>query len=774
MTKTRKLILELLIGIFMAVGLFLYLYLSGFSPKGYDIYGHLFKASFLTDSIKDGDLYPLYTRYWYNGMQLFRYWPIFTYYMMSVFQLITNNIIITYYLFLCFIFLTGYFGWCLIGNREGKDIYILIGVLWFFLPDNLRVTFNEGNLSRLMIMGLLPLFFYFYTNLLLYKKHFIGSTIMVALITSTHFMMAAMCAIVFCLYAIFKKDARKNCIWAIASFICGFLVAGILLFPGIKGGITSNSTTATITSMSEYSQNLLISLSLERKSTVNTFGFGMLIISILVLIKGKSKCGTIIGLIFFTLTSSMFIPILSQLPLSQVWWMTRFTTMGYILIMYEFGQLKLEKKLLAWLALIILGIDILVSIMVYFKVEDQSIEVSKECMLEECKANTKTRIGVVDDGFNSYLSYYFYENNIDFMQGWAIQGAAIDENIVTIAESMKYGCYNYSFKNLLELGCDTILVNKNLVSDEEGFTEYAKAYGYSILDESLTMYLLKLDMDIGTFGTNFEYENLAIGSSSIYISYLYPTFEEGYSDNINDYTYEELSQYKNIYLSNFSYSNQDYLEDLLMRLSNNGVNIFIDTTHLPINSLSISSLFDVESRFIDIEELNYLEYNNKAYKIDLPYGWYTTYLESLNEDAKTSTFHYGEQELGYISKLDNITFIGLNLPFLGIEGNVDGLLDDIFGMESEIVPYEITPIQIEYSKDMIEIKSDKEVTTPLAYQDNFAGDIEENHFLTRVNEGLTVVRISYKYFGFGLFLSLFGLLATYIVNILVRISKKII
>ena len=82
-------------------------------------------------------------------------------------------------------------------------------------------------------------------------------------------------------------------------------------------------------------------------------------------------------------------------------------------------------------------------------------------------------------------------------------------------------------------------------------------------------YLYKLGYH-GTFGTISSYNNIAIGSTSDYISFIYPDFKKGKSININDYSYEELKNYKRIYLSGFTYSNRNEAEKMIDKLGRSG------------------------------------------------------------------------------------------------------------------------------------------------------------------------------------------------------------
>jgi uncharacterized membrane protein len=625
-----------------------------------------------------------------------------------------------------------------------------------------------------MIFTLLPLFFYFYSDLIERRKHFIPTVAMIVLMTSTHVMLSAMCAIIFCIYGFFAGLKKQTWYLGFVAFVTGFFTAGIVLLPALTGGLASDTSQAAINTMKDWSQSIFTSLSVtNRTDTVCSFGFSVLFMAIFTLIFGKKKCGTIISLIFFLLTSDIFLPLLIQMPLSQALWMSRFMQMCYILILYEFGQVEKDKSYLIFFLAIL---DVMPSYSYFMVKEDTSIS---DYLLDEAIELTDNRLGIIDESkMGAYPSYYVLENNIDYIQGWAIQGAATSSNLINLTEAMEGGYYEYGFKNLLELGCDSILIKKDILyhHDEEYFMDSAEYYGYHLVDENENVYLFDSDVNY-TFGTNFTYDNLSIGTSSLYVSYLYPSFEQGKSNNLNDYTLEELCQYKNIYLSNFEFSSQEYLEDTLKQLSDAGVKVFIDTTNLPINTLSISEVLGVESRFIDLEESGYINYEGKDYSLDLPYDWYATYLYTEDTDIDLYAYNYGEEKIGYMAKRDNICFIGLNLPYLYIENHQEDLkafLDTLFDADGKVV-YETVPINIEYESKAITVTSDEKVHTSIAYQDNFSSDKEltnDNNLLT-VDAGTTRINIFYKDFYEGLILSLIGIAVTIILErTLIRCKKE--
>lgn len=770
MNNKKNLIWQLGVGLLISIGIALYLGLTSFVPTGNDIFGHLYKAEILYDNLRQGNLYPLYTTEWYNGIQLFRYWPIFTYYIIAFINFITRDIFTAYYVYVGLTFFVSYIGFVLIANREKKGIIILLGIVYWFLPDCLRVLFGEGNLSRVMIYSLLPLFFYFYTNLLEHKKHFVVTSLMMALLVSTHFMLAAMCAIIFTIYGFFKGLKNKTQWYGLLAIVAGILIAGILLLPGLSGGLVSDSSSAAVDTIEDWSQPIYKSLNPFNRldDDVNcSFGLGMFVLGIISLIvaikKKEEKSGILVGLIFFILSDTVFTSVFKQLPLSQVFWMSRFVQMCYILILYDFARLNWKPYWkYALVGTVIL--DILPS--VAFFNSNMDLPYQKEAyLLEEAIEITENRLGLLDESlFGSYPSYYTLETNTPYIQGWAIQGAGTSENIITMTESIQQGYYGYTFHQLLTLGADTVIVKKTFVKEPERFLQIAETYGYIPVQENEEVYLLDLQGVEGTFGLQSEFRNLAIGSSSIYISYLYPGFEQGRSDCLTDYTMEELLQYDKIYLSNFEFDDVEHAEEIVQKLSDSDVEVFIDCTHMPINVLSISEFLGVESRFISISEFDRLYYEDMTVDLDMPYEWYSTYLLPTEEtQMQRYTYQFGTQTLDYIIKKENVTFVGFNLVYLYYDTPNEellALLDEVFGIteEDRIISETIVPIGVEYGLNEIRIETEEPVNTTIAFQDNFKSEqeIREVNSMLVVDKGTTIVNIFYKHFVIGMLCSLFG------------------
>ncbi len=771
--------LEILLGITLFAGIFLFFYLREYQPSGADVYGHIYKARFLGDQIREGNFFPVFARDWYNGYQPFRYWPILCYYVMAFYYLLTGSAIYAYYLLFATVFVIGYIGFCLIANREKRYIFILIGIIYFFLPDNIRLMLGEGNLARVLMMGMLPLFFYFFTNLIEHKRSLIPTVVMVFLFTNIHVMLVAMCAIIFCLYGMW--DGWKRGTWYLGplAFVLGFLCAGIVLLPALLGDVVGGSDSSTSSDVADWSQSLLTSLSFTDRMPGETAGsFGLLFvgIAVLILIFGKRKKGAILALVFLLMTSSAFLPLVEKLP----FWMLRYVQMCYVLICYEWGFLEFKKKGWIWLTFLMVFVDIMPSYPYFLQTEEPIEEGS---LLEEAVDQTKSRLGVIDEsGFKSYISYYAYEHGVDYAQGWGLQGAKTRSHIVHMTEAAKYGYYSYTFQDLLELGCDSVLFKKSILEEDfdiEEIKEAAAKYGYAYVEDTDAAILFHLEGVNGQFGVNISADNLAIGSSALYISYMYPSFVAGESDDLDDYSLEELKQYKKIYLSGFTYSDQQKFEELLTSLADAGTEVYIDAKSIPKNTYDIGCLFGIEIQDISLTKVSEWQYGDDTFSFDLPYKWVSQYLTSSSEDVTVENFVSDGLELGYFATYDeNIHVIGMSLPYMLAEDHqaeLQTLVEKMFAMtESDTdVSYEIVPLSITYEADGMTIEAEKDVCTNIAYQDNFVTDqnIGVKDDLVTVEAGITHIRYVYAYFKEGMIVTLIGIFATIFLWILLFKKK---
>ncbi len=294
------------------------------------------------------------------------------------------------------------------------------------------------------------------------------------------------------------------------------------------------------------------------------------------------------------------------------------------------------------------------------------------------------------------------------------------------------------------MGDDTVLIQKQQLrfgaDDVERLTEAAEKNGYTLTAQNEDYVLLHLDVDSG-FGVISEYSGIAIGAFAPLMCYVYPDLCTGASDTINDYTFEELSGYKVIYLSGFSYTDKEAAEELLYRLADAGVHIVIAADGLPTERTTGQKEFmGVYCQTVTFQNgYPILYYKNKEVITNLfadgDAKWNVTYFLNLPETDAYHVFESMDEKAKYI-----------------MDCELGAYLNELPGRR-------IVPITVVTGAKGIRIISPEDgVGTTLAYHDIFSSEqhiYSENHLLY-VDVGETRITFSYPYFVQGLLVSLFG------------------
>lgn len=767
--------------VFCALFLIWYINLHGNYPWGSDTFGHIFKSDLLYKSIKEGDLYPLYTQLWYNGIQPFRYWAPIPYYFMALMQFMTNgNPIWAYNLFIAATFIIGSLGWLLIGIKE-KRIFLatFLGILFFIMPDNIRIFFSEGNIPRVVVTMFVPYLIYFVWLFTEYeKKHMIIPVILtLCVITLCHLMMTAMLIVTIFLflliYGFINKKYFASLQFAVASAV-SLALCGIWLYPALQGGIFAIDTSAVAEVMKALTFPFTQSLNpFMRLSNIEIFYFGLsfILISIMgiFLSNKKSIPGFATLIIIFLGTTTAFVPFLMKLPLNQVFWMMRFTPFAYAVFLIALLQWRNIKRYAMIIIAVVLLLDSFVSFNLLAFNSSPSYEIT--AMLDDAKKNTSQRIAIMDlSEFGSYPSYYICngKDNKLYAFGWAWQGANTAQNIVMLNTALEKEYYTYMFDRALEMGCDTVLVKKGKVKSLEKLYTAAIANNYNLVKEYNLAYLFKRETP-ESFGVKVKYYGLAVGKTAANIVLEFPGFEIASDDYLDNYTVEELKQYEVIYLSEFKYKDKDTAEELVIKAANSGVQIVVDMDRVPndplTNRLTFLGItaqpiqFEYQLPPLHVQEVVRFPVTfKKEHKI-----WNTVYLENVPNPLGFSWF--GGNKLVFIGQHENrnITFVAFNILYHGIE-NKDQEVIDIFGtaigkMQNQLPYREIVPIDIEFRKNSISISSpEKDVCTTLANLDAFVtkDKVYSKHNLMFISNNKAEITVTYPYLKQGIALSAVG------------------
>lgn len=800
-----KFVLKFIVAVVvLALGSVILMYVMkshGYYASGNDIWGHLFKSDLMYQNIMKGNYYPLYTEFWYNGLQPFRYWAPLPYYLMAALQYLSNgDIIAAYYLFAGFSFFIGGLGWLLWGiSSRRMTLCTFIGVIWFFMPENFRVFFCEGNLPRMVTAILIPYLVYFIWSFIDRNKSFslFPIIILMSIMTLSHVMIAAMMGIGTFIFLVFYSIYTRKLlrpIYSLIGMLLSFALCGIWLFPSLQGGLVGMDPAASADVMKSLSYSIVQSLNplIRINGIVDTFYYGIAVVFIsvigILLSNKKEKAGFYTAILILLATTTSAVPFLSKLPFNQVLWMMRFATIAYALFFCSLLEWRKCKRYFMLLLMLMLLIDCIPSSIQRYYTQSASVT-NEELVL--AKDITKQRVSIIDlSAYGSYPSWKLSEGNspTKYTYGWAWQGAATSSNIVMINTAMERGYFDYMFDRCFELGNDTVIIRKELVEKaNRTYTDLIDAASkslYTLYQETNQTYIFHREVS-ESFGIITDYKGLAIGKSASQIVLLYPEFTGGISNNIEDYTIEDLSKYKVIYLSGFTFNNRIAAENIVRKLGKNGIKVIIDMNRIPSDRTTNRMTFlEVTAQDISFETmyptLVYTGKNVVPQNFIEDYStWNTVYLDNVNHEL--GKFNYEGETLAFIgtNEDENIVFMGCNIVYHAMEAGdkaVTGIISDLFQLNTDALPErKVVDINITYQDNKIIIDTPMVgVNTTLAYQDNFESDdsIGNENNLLIVTKYHTEIKLIYPYLKQGLFITIFGLVGIIVLFIMIALRKK--
>lgn len=793
-----KILFALLCFTLVASVTYSWIYGSMISLYGSDTLCHLYRSDYIVAQIQLGNLFPLYDPAWYNGVEVMRYWGPLPLYILALLQFISGGTSLDAYMILIgvLIFVSG-IGWLRFGIRyKHIALSIFIGSIWFFLPENTRLFVMDGNIPRVLINAILPFLLYDCWMFVNEKKRgkSISILILMSLCIIAHLGIAAMVLVSIALVALcnmWMHKVRKETLQLLGLLVLPFLICGLWSVPALQGGgaakgSASNQVMAMFFAPLGDALNPLPHI----QSNLGAFyiGLSVFVICIVGLVMGSKKVrpAFITALILFICTSTSVYEIFLHLPFSQFLWMIRFVPIALGIAMMGILLWDHLRKWVSILFCIMLLLDVLPSFqfLMKFKYQDANytMQYSENLALSEGlidgKSFTKQRLAVMElSGYGAFAPYYVAgvapKTTYTFGAGW--EGAGTSENIVALNTALEYGHYAFVFDRQLELGSDTIVFPiaylRKGKQDIEALSKAGEQAGYKKVLENEKNVIFQYPVT-STFGIKQSYPYLAIGGGASNISLLFPEFDCGDSTQIDTYTFEELSKYKKLYLTDFTYENREAAEALLVKLSESGVEVYIDMNKIPVDpNTRKQELLGVSTQSIQFSDrfpdMNYLD---EVYRTQLfdqsETTWNAVSLSgldnvsgSIEKDNKNFTF-------AGTSKNDNLHFLGFNIVYHTVLTNdeqVYTILEDIFNIErNSLIKREIIPLDISFESDRITIRSEyDDVNTTIASLDIMQNDtIYTKNNLVYVKKGVTIISLNYPHLKLGLGVSLFGLLAS--------------
>ena len=762
---------------------------------GADTLCHLYRAQVVRESISQGTLYPLFDPRWYNGVEIMRYWGPLPLYLLAFIQYLNGREVIdSYPVFLSWIFFIGSCGWLCFGIRYRRVwLSAAIGFIWFFCPENIRITTTDGNVPRILINALLPWLLYAVWRYAEEKqgRQLIRAMLIMFLILLCHLGIALIVLSSILLLILLHSISRRNFESfrnLLAGFALVFLSAGLWLVPAMYGGAVANSDTNQV--MQYFFQSIVSSLNPDKRMHGDMLGFYYGISLFVLGLAGaflslkKTRILFVLGLILFFCTGEEAYELFSQLPFSQFMWMIRFIPVSVAFVLMGFLLWDSLKKWLVLLLCMLLFLDCIPSVQYLVNLREVhsagSFQLVKQAAedkgLIEAKALTTQRLSLMDlSTYGSFAPYYTAgvapAVNYVFGAGW--EGAGTASNLVRLNSAMELGHYQYVFDRSLELGADVVSVPAALLKDSDqikSLVEAGKQAGYLFVKNAEDHFIFQYHT-AGNFGTVTAYRNLALGKSARDIAMMFPDFEEGDSNRLEDYSLEDLSKYEKIYLSGFVYESRIEAEKILTELARRGVKIFIDMNQISLDRETGShQLFEVYTQPIAFTEgfpsLQYkgAQYQPERFSSDFS-TWNTVYLDGVATITGRCEFQDKQIVFAGTDEKNQICFLGMNLIYHGIltaDPEVTRMAEAIFEEAYGSMPKrDIVPVSIKNTGNRILIQTDRDgVNTSLAYLDIFYTEQKvenKNHFLV-VPSGKTEIRLRYPYLLDGLALSVCGLL----------------
>lgn len=795
MKKRWKILIALVVYGFMAWLIAMIVSNNGIYPAGSDTLRHLYKGDVLYHAIQQGNWFPLYDPLWYNGAELFRDLSPLSLYVIALCQAVAGgNIFHGYLVLVALLFFGGAMGWFCIGLRYQRGILgAFLGILWFFMPNNLFTLFNEGNLPRALCMVIFPLLLdavYTYITTDRPKKilEIITWFFLMMLCHTGYTTMIAVGFLVYMgIYSLLNNSLHKSS-EVVVGMVVGALLSGIFWVPSLLGGI---SMPDTLEILQDYFQNGWKSLNPIECYITNSesayFGLAAFFLAVFGILcsKKKSAMGFVTALIFFFGTTQSVYSIVKELPANQYLWMMWMVPMASGLILYSFLLWDTLRKKIVLVICGLLVLDVFPSYALFggngsgADVNARLNAIQKKTLIQEAKEITGQRMALLDaSALESQGAYLVsgYENGVAATFGAAWQSASTTSNIVQLNRALQNCNYLYLFDRCKELGNDTVLIQldqtDNYVSPVDYMDYSAEQCGYKVVDGNKDYRLYHLDVGFdGPWGVATRYDTIGIGDTTNIIALDFPNMEETVSTNLNDYTFEQLSQYDTIYLSGFTFSDRQSAEQMILDLSEAGVKIVVMADGIPEDRQTKARMFlDVYCHDITFSN-GYPELDtiDGVLNCDLfPEGntqWKTVYLDGL--DQSYGTIREDDMDIDFYGtvKNDNIIFIGINLSYhysLTKDEGVGRLLSRALNQDVDELPHrDIVPISITCDKDKITVVSERDhVNTTLADHDIFDKQaVYSMNNLIYVNQGTSVIPMKHPYWWQGLLVSILGLMA---------------
>jgi uncharacterized membrane protein len=653
-------------------------------PWGSDSLGHVFRAEFVQQQLAAGHLYPALLPDWYLGIQLLRYYPPLPYYLMIGTAGFTGDMVAAANWLLAASAAAGGLGWLLYRRWVGWLPAVLGGMLFLFLPDNLRVAFAEGNIPRAVATALLPFAFYPLLRLLHgdgSRRHVVGLALAFAAIVFCHAMMAAIyaaSALVF-LLAVGLAGASRPAQLGVAggSLVCGILLSGWWLLPSLSGGITELNAAAMSEALAVIPFSTYLSpLQRAHNPEVTYVGALLLVAAGLAFwpASGRQRVPAALaltGLAGILITTPGVNALFNALPLHNLLWPLRFLGVASFMLLlalaWNAGAWLKKAPWLVFGVAALLAADQAVSLRL---IHLRPLQPDTAAISQSLGASPGWRQATLDLSLlGSEPSYYYASlSGREQVFGWAYQGARSAAAVAAVNEALYSGFAAYMQDRLDLYGVDDVVLLRDLDSAPAVATGLA-ASGFELAysGELTDLY----HRDGAPRGFVLAGQALGIGRGAQNLAYLFPQIVLGTWTQVDAYSQATLASYPALVLSGFGWHDRERAESLVRQAAEAGVDVIVDLTGAPDDPLArIPRFLDVwGERIITSAQPHRVQGPWGAFDL-LPFGedgelWHTLIPQGAQHEALT--FDYLGEEgvvLAYNTYgAGRVWFVGLNLPY---------------------------------------------------------------------------------------------------------------
>ena len=804
--KVIKLILICVIYILTGVTIAFFVSKSGMYPSGSDAMSYLYKSDTLYKQIMNGNWYPLFDAMMYNGIEPLRYTaPLPLYFLALCEGVMGGSCFQGYLLFIVLAYVGTALSWLVIGVRHRRPwMGAFIGLIWFFMPNNLYALFAEGNLARALVMIILPLLVSYVHDYLLDNRwrlpHIIGCFLILTLCEARYTVMIGIGLLLFLLVYTLIYRQRGKIFRVMGAAVLGIFLSGIWLVASLKG---SNLNAYSTESMKRFFQNIWVTINpvLRITDAGNYFYFGMAAVLLIVFgcffARRKSMPGFWSAILILLSTSAGMYSVIEKVPGNKYLWMLMYISIALCFALYSLFLWDSLRKPFLYLLAFLLVLDTVPSLsLISGNLKNMSPEKRYELMddttlIGEAREITVQRMALFDLSTLGADGAYLVSGGKDgvenvFGSDW--QSAVTAENDARLNEALEQGAYLYLFDRCIEMGSDTVVVKVSQAyqgnDDISAIDAAAARLDYNVTDYNSDYRLYHMDVD-GNFGVISKYSAIGIGKSASLMALNFPDMEETTDTNLNHYTYDDLKQYDTIYLAGFTYDDRSKAENMILRLTREGTRVVVLADGIPVDKSNGLQIF----AGVTCQKISF---SNGFPQLDTTIGilnpnlfpeghteWSTVYMNGLDDSWGTTTDL--NRKLDFIGTKDNenLVFVGFNLTYhyaLTHDERVGELVGLALGSESGDLPErQIVPITVTYGRNEITIDaSSDDVNTTIASHDNYDSSqtIHEKNNLTYVKAGRTIIKMRYPYLYEGLAVSGISLVVSIIFLILTRRGEK--